>query len=93
MAELQAPGFWEVEPQPFWPFHRHQRSGRAGFLLLLKKQFISGSRVLQAVEIEVHQLRCPLGVVLRQGKGGTGDRLGDGQTLGQTLNKRCFAGP
>ena len=69
MAKLQVPGLGQIEPQPFWPLHGHQRPGGAGFLLLLKKQFIGGGRLLQAIKIKVHQLWFSLGVVLGQGKG------------------------
>ncbi len=49
--------------------------------------------MLQAIEIQMHQLWLPLGVMLRQGKGGTGDLFGDPEALCQTLHQRCFAGP
>ena len=63
MAKLQVPGLGQIEPQPFRPLHGHQRPGGLCFLLLLKKQFIGGGRLLQAIEIKVHQLWLPLGVV------------------------------
>jgi len=71
MAKLQVPGLGQIEPQPFWPLHGHQSPGGAGFLLLLKKQFIGGGRLLQAKEIKVHQLRVPLG-----GSAGPGQKWG-----------------
>ena len=81
MPQFQAPGFRKVETKPFRPLNGHQRPCRTGVLLLLQKQFIGGGRVLQSIEIEMHQLRRPLGVVLRQGKGGTGDRFADPEAL------------
>ena len=87
MAKLQVPGLGQIEPQPFRPLHGHQRPGGPGFLLLLKKQFIGGGRLLQALKIKVHQLWFPLGVVLGQGKGGAGDRLADPEALGQALHQ------
>ena len=77
MAKLQVPGLGQIEPQPFWPLHGHQRPGGSCFLLLLKKQFIGGGRLLQAIEIKVHKFRLPLGVVLRQSEGGAGYRFAD----------------
>ena len=92
MAKLQVPGLGQIEPQSFRPLHGHQRPCSACLFLLLKKQFIGGGRLLQAIEIKVHQLWLPLGVVLGQCKGGAGDRFADPEALGQALHQRCFAG-
>ena len=93
VTQLEPPGFRQIEAKTFRPLNGHQCPSRTRLFFFLQEQFISGGRKLQAIEIEVHQLRCSLGVVLRQGKGGAGDWFGDPEAFGQALHQRCFAGP
>ena len=79
MAQSQPPGFMEVDAEPFRPFHCHQGVHGPGFLFFLQKKVISGSGVLQPVEIQVDKHCLPLfvGIVLSQGEGWACDRLAD----------------
>ena len=77
MTQLELPGLRQIEIKTLRPLHGHQCSSRARLLFFLKKQFIGGGRLLQAIEIKVPKLRLPLGVVLRQSEGGAGDRFAD----------------
>mgnify|MGYP000902176391 CR=1 FL=1 len=92
MRQLQGPSFRQRQAQAFRPLHHQQRTQAPGFLLFLEKQVIGRGSQLQPVEIEMHQGWLPLGIVLREGKGGTGDRFFNAEGQGHALHQRRFAG-
>ena len=91
MGQCQCPGFRQLQAEPFRPLHHQKGSHAQRFLFLLQKQIVGGRRSFQPVEIEMHQRRRTLRVVLRQGEGGAGDRFINAQRGCDALDEGGFA--